>query len=70
MLVQTLVGTWPDLGERDDFAERIAAWQEKALREAKLRSSWEDPDTDYEARCNRLAKTLIDGDEGTAFRKE
>lgn len=69
MLIQTLVGTWPEPGELDDFAERIAAWQEKALREAKLRSSWEDPDTDYEARCNHLAKTLIDSDEGTDFRE-
>ena len=69
MLIQTLVGAWPDPDQLGDFAERIAAWQEKALREAKLRSSWEAPDTDYEARCNRLAKTLIDGDEGMAFRE-
>lgn len=69
MLIQTLVGAWPAPDELGDFAERIAAWQEKALREAKLRSSWEAPDTDYEARCNRLAKTLIDGDEGMAFRE-
>ncbi|MFV0920677.1 malto-oligosyltrehalose synthase [Sphingomonas parapaucimobilis] len=69
MLIQTLVGAWPDPDELGDFAERIAAWQEKALREAKLRSSWEAPGTDYEARCNQLAKTLIDGDEGMAFRE-
>ncbi|GAM01674.1 malto-oligosyltrehalose synthase [Sphingomonas parapaucimobilis] len=69
MLIQTLVGAWPDPDQLGDFAERIAAWQEKALREAKLRSSWEAPDTDYEARCNQLAKTLIDGDEGMAFRE-
>jgi (1->4)-alpha-D-glucan 1-alpha-D-glucosylmutase len=69
MLIQTLVGAWPDPDQLGDFAERIAAWQEKALREAKLRSSWEVPGTDYEARCNQLAKTLIDGDEGMAFRE-
>jgi (1->4)-alpha-D-glucan 1-alpha-D-glucosylmutase len=69
MLIQTLVGAWPDPDQLGDFAERIAAWQGKALREAKLRSSWEAPDTDYEARCNQLAKTLIDGDEGMAFRE-
>ncbi|WP_294235987.1 malto-oligosyltrehalose synthase [uncultured Sphingomonas sp.] len=67
-LVQTLVGAWPDRGEQADFAERIAGWQEKALREAKLRSSWEAPDTDYESRCNALASALIDGPEGAAFR--
>lgn len=68
MLVQTLFGAWPDDDERDGFAERIAGWQEKSLREAKLRSSWEDPDTEYEARCNALAKTLIDEAAGSPFR--
>lgn len=68
MLIQTLVGAWPKDDDLGDFAERVAAWQEKSLREAKLRSSWEDPDTDYEARCNALAKALIDGEAGAAFR--
>ncbi|MEJ8629889.1 hypothetical protein P0F65_08830 [Sphingomonas sp. I4] len=68
MLIQTLFGAWPEDDERDGFAERIAGWQEKSLREAKLRSSWEDPDTDYEARCNALAKTLIDEAAGSPFR--
>lgn len=67
-LVQTLVGAWPDRGEQADFAERIAGWQEKALREAKLRSSWEAPNTDYEGRCNAFASALIDGPEGAEFR--
>lgn len=69
MLIQTLVGAWPPEGERDDFSTRIAAWQEKSLREGKLRSSWEAPDTDYEARCNTLAEVLIDGDAATDFRE-
>jgi (1->4)-alpha-D-glucan 1-alpha-D-glucosylmutase len=69
MLIQTLVGAWPAPEDMGDFAERIAAWQEKALREAKLRSSWEAPDTDYEARCNALAKTLIEEEAGAAFRE-
>lgn len=58
MLFQSLLGAWPD-GADDAFAERIAAWQTKALREAKLRSSWEAPDEAYEARCNALAAALI-----------
>ncbi len=56
MLIQTLVGAWPEDRDLNDFSTRIAAWQEKSLREAKLRSSWEAPDTDYEARCNALAR--------------
>jgi (1->4)-alpha-D-glucan 1-alpha-D-glucosylmutase len=42
LLYQTLVGAWP-LEE-----ERAAAYIEKAAREAKLRTSWTEPDSDYE----------------------
>ncbi|NRO96165.1 malto-oligosyltrehalose synthase [Paraburkholderia sp. NMBU_R16] len=55
MLYQTLVGCWPlDLDPSDArgveaFAERVATWQLKALREAKLRTSWQAPDLAYEA---------------------
>ena len=59
MLFQSLLGAWPDTPD-SEFAERIAAWQTKALREAKLRSSWEAPDEEYEARCNALAAALVD----------
>ncbi|MCP3734759.1 malto-oligosyltrehalose synthase [Sphingomonas sp. RP10(2022)] len=56
MLLQTIVGAWPDDGANGDFAERVKAWQQKALREARLRSSWEAPDEAYEA----AAATLVD----------
>ncbi|WP_207004677.1 malto-oligosyltrehalose synthase [Trinickia mobilis] len=54
MLYQTLVGCWPhglDPGDEAGvkaLAERAAAWQEKALREAKLRTSWYALDEAYE----------------------
>jgi (1->4)-alpha-D-glucan 1-alpha-D-glucosylmutase len=54
MLYQTLVGCWPpDLSPDDEtgvraLADRVAAWQLKALREAKLRTSWLAPDEAYE----------------------
>lgn len=61
-LLQMLVGAFPD-GEDADlpvFAERIALWQEKALREAKLRSSWTQPNMDYEQRLRGLIESLLD----------
>ncbi|ONF97462.1 malto-oligosyltrehalose synthase [Sphingomonas jeddahensis] len=58
MLFQALLGAWPDR-LTEEFSDRIADWQTKALREAKLRSSWEAPDEAYEARCNDLARALI-----------
>ncbi len=73
MLLQTLFGAWPEgLTASDteglaDYAERIVAWQEKALREAKLRSSWEAPDEAYEGRCHDLACALLDPAQSQAF---
>lgn len=59
-LFQMLLGAWPHTGEpASNFAERIAAWQEKSLREARLRSSWEAPDTDYEAAAQALLRDLL-----------
>ncbi|CAG4907850.1 malto-oligosyltrehalose synthase [Paraburkholderia saeva] len=57
MLYQTLVGCWPiDLAPDDEagvkaLAERVARWQLKALREAKLRTNWLAPDETYENAC-------------------
>lgn len=58
MLYQTLFGAWPG-EEVSGFAERVQVWQEKALREGKLRSSWEAPQEAYEARCKALTTALI-----------
>jgi (1->4)-alpha-D-glucan 1-alpha-D-glucosylmutase len=54
MLFQIIVGAWPHGLEITDqaglaaFADRIAAWQRKALREAKVHSDWSAPDETYE----------------------
>ncbi|MGD7437601.1 malto-oligosyltrehalose synthase, partial [Ralstonia pseudosolanacearum] len=73
MLYQTLVGAWPPgLDWRDTdgvraFAERIAQWQHKALREAKLRTDWLAPDLDYEQACHDFVFTLLTGEAAPAF---
>ncbi|WP_242146418.1 malto-oligosyltrehalose synthase [Sphingomonas sp. BAUL-RG-20F-R05-02] len=59
VMFQTLFGAWPASGVGDDFADRIKAWQIKALREAKLRSSWEAPDEAYEGQCTGLVDALL-----------
>jgi (1->4)-alpha-D-glucan 1-alpha-D-glucosylmutase len=72
MLYQMLVGAWPPtLGAEDRdglerWAERIAAWQQKALREAQRRSSWAQPDTDYEEACERFLRRILGLDEAVA----
>jgi (1->4)-alpha-D-glucan 1-alpha-D-glucosylmutase len=65
MLLQTIVGSWPldlELGDangRSDFAKRVIGWQEKAVREAKLRSDWTDPNTDYEKTLRDFITRLV-----------
>lgn len=64
-LLQGVVGAWPSALRSDDadglqaFGERINGWMEKALREAKLRSSWTAPDQDYEAACRSAVQTIL-----------
>ncbi|TCP71929.1 malto-oligosyltrehalose synthase [Sphingomonas sp. PP-CE-1G-424] len=73
MLLQTLFGAWPEglaashADGLSGYAERIVAWQQKALREAKLRSSWEAPDEAYETRYHDLARVLLDPARSPAF---
>lgn len=65
MMLQTVVGIWPQDLQPDDheacegFVERIRAWQLKALREAKLQTSWEAPDEAYEDAVLGLTSRLL-----------
>jgi (1->4)-alpha-D-glucan 1-alpha-D-glucosylmutase len=65
MLLQCLVGAWPLLLKPDDeaglqaFGDRVSAWQQKSLREAKLRTSWVVPDAEYEAACEQTLRDLL-----------
>ncbi|MEB0076166.1 malto-oligosyltrehalose synthase [Pseudomonas sp. CCI3.2] len=73
MLYQALLGSWPlnmD-GETafEAFAERVVKWQEKALREAKLLSSWSAPNEPYERACRDFLNNLLLAPEGVALRQ-
>lgn len=73
MLYQTLIGVWPAALDWHDtdavraVAERVALWQEKAQREAKLRTDWFAPDAEYEAACRDFLYTLLTGDAAPTF---
>jgi (1->4)-alpha-D-glucan 1-alpha-D-glucosylmutase len=54
LILQTLVGAWPI------EAERLEAYVQKALREAKLRTTWAAPDEAYEAAARRYARGLVE----------
>ena len=65
ILFQTLVGAWPIGLSPDDragceaFAERVAGWQEKALREAKLATDWSAPNEPYESAARTLLMSVM-----------
>jgi (1->4)-alpha-D-glucan 1-alpha-D-glucosylmutase len=65
MLYQTIVGAWPPettLDNRaacDAFADRLAAWQTKAAREAKLATDWTVPNEAYEQAAGRFLRRLF-----------
>ena len=57
---QTLIGTWP-LEPDDQYVNRMTAYMEKAIKEAKVHTSWVNPNAPYdEAMKNFVQKTLIE----------
>lgn len=60
LIIQTILGTLPMPGEdRDNIDKRLEEYVEKALREAKKRSDWAEPDDDYENKVKDFALLLI-----------
>ncbi|HTA01284.1 MAG TPA: malto-oligosyltrehalose synthase [Streptosporangiaceae bacterium] len=57
LLWQTLVGAWPIDGDR------LASYLRKAMREAKLTTSWTEPDSRYEAAVISFARLALTDDE-------
>ncbi|MFL6531799.1 MAG: malto-oligosyltrehalose synthase, partial [Pseudomonas sp.] len=74
ILYQALLGSWPlDLDLQDqkalgDYAERLWQWQRKALREAKLQSSWAAVNDAYEQATQMFLERLLLCDEGLPLR--
>jgi (1->4)-alpha-D-glucan 1-alpha-D-glucosylmutase len=62
LLYQTLIGAWPLDAAADvpqSFVQRIQDYMIKSLREAKVHSSWLNPDEEYEqAACDFISKIL------------
>jgi (1->4)-alpha-D-glucan 1-alpha-D-glucosylmutase len=68
ILLQLIIGAWPpDLSAKDRdrlavFVERLAGWQLKALREAKLATDWTTPNETYEAAARNFLRRLFAGE--------
>jgi (1->4)-alpha-D-glucan 1-alpha-D-glucosylmutase len=60
ILYQMIVGAWPvDAVDLRAYTDRLAEWQLKALREAKLETDWEAPNADYEEAARSFLYTIM-----------
>jgi len=63
-IYQTIVGALPPKSKPIDgqFVERITEYLRKAMREAKLRTSWVNPDVEHEDAVLGFAATILDAE--------
>jgi (1->4)-alpha-D-glucan 1-alpha-D-glucosylmutase len=70
LLYQTLLGAWPYQPWHDaefgEFRQRVKEYMRKALREAKINSSWVSPNIDYEEAVDSFIDAIL-GDGDTPF---
>ncbi|MBB4266370.1 malto-oligosyltrehalose synthase [Roseospira visakhapatnamensis] len=82
LFYQTLLASWPlDLARLGDagevlapdpealvaYVERVAAYMNKAVREAKEETAWTAPDAEYEAALDDFVRSVLSPALGTAF---
>ena len=78
-LYQVLIGTWPanwlgppgpSAAERAAYLIRICDYLRKAMREAKFRTSWTNPNVAYEEAALNFARAILDDERETPFLRE
>jgi (1->4)-alpha-D-glucan 1-alpha-D-glucosylmutase len=73
LLYQTLVGTWPlypmDAQARAQYIERIEKYMLKAIKEAKIHTSWINPNEAYEKAVQEFVRRILDLDPDNLFLK-
>jgi (1->4)-alpha-D-glucan 1-alpha-D-glucosylmutase len=74
LIYQTLLGAWP-FGEMDadahrEFVTRIQDYMNKALKEAKLHTSWISADEDYERAVRDFIERILEPGEENQFLRE
>lgn len=74
LLYQTLIGVWPLAPMTPELlaevCERVQAYMLKAVREAKVRTSWINPNEDYETALARFIDALLGQLEPNPFLKD
>jgi (1->4)-alpha-D-glucan 1-alpha-D-glucosylmutase len=70
-IFQAMIGIWPlvplGVGDLESLRERIGGYMVKAVREAKLRTTWTDPDESFEAALLADLEALLTPDRSPRF---
>jgi (1->4)-alpha-D-glucan 1-alpha-D-glucosylmutase len=73
LLYQTLAGAWPfeplDAARHAEFVRRIQEYIIKAMREAKVHTSWISPNEDYERATSQFIGAILKPDKANRFLK-
>ncbi len=71
LLYQTLLGVWPsapmDEAEHQELVERIQAYMQKALKEAKVNTSWVNPNAAWDAAAARFVSKVLENSPQNPF---
>ncbi len=67
LLYQTLLGAWPPGGVDAEFVRRINEFILKALKEAKVHTSWITPNIDYEEAVMQFVRAILEPTENSPF---
>lgn len=71
LFYQTLIGTWPlaEMSEEEHaaFISRIEEYMMKAIREAKVHTSWITQNEDYEQGMRRFVRSALERTSGNKF---
>jgi (1->4)-alpha-D-glucan 1-alpha-D-glucosylmutase len=67
LIYQTLAGAWPPEGVRSEskqeFLSRVCEYINKALKEAKVHTSWINPDPDYDDAVSKFISSILEDKE-------
>ena len=74
LLYQTLLGTWPMQADGEpepipapEYIERIQAYMAKALKEAKINTSWIQPNEEWDAAMRDFVAAILDASQRNKF---
>ncbi|HEX5229116.1 MAG TPA: hypothetical protein VFW44_15470, partial [Bryobacteraceae bacterium] len=71
LLYQSLVGTWPlypmNEEEHRAYVQRIEGYMQKALHEAKIHTSWVNPNSEYEKAVTKFVERVLEPSPANLF---